>query len=325
MKIDFREFARSIAERDSLQSLQPVIEKELVHFEILRSLSNHGLLDRLTLQGGTSLRLFYGSERYSEDLDFTAGDFFSELDIDAFSSALRNDLLNAYDVEVRVKEPKLQQEPGNITMKRWTVVVNTAPRRKDLPSQRIKMEIASVPSYSSEMRQIIPSYPGLPSHYSRILVKCQKLEEVLADKLISLANAEGHVRYRDLWDIPWLTMRPEVEKADVSGYFERKWSDYGCSNSLAALIAVGRKRAMTEIESDAFAGQMRRFLPSDVYEHTVSSFDYRNLMLGRIVKAYDSLTCALNLEAQVRQEWLSLSDVAQAPKYESRMVRGKTI
>ncbi|WP_254693758.1 nucleotidyl transferase AbiEii/AbiGii toxin family protein [Shewanella sp. MEBiC00475] len=36
-----------------------------------------GLLDKLTFQGGTSLRLCYGGNRFSEDLDFAGGKDFS--------------------------------------------------------------------------------------------------------------------------------------------------------------------------------------------------------------------------------------------------------
>jgi len=50
--------------------MRPVIEKELLHYDILFCLDKEGLLDQLTFQGGTSLRLCHGSPRFSEDLDF---------------------------------------------------------------------------------------------------------------------------------------------------------------------------------------------------------------------------------------------------------------
>jgi predicted nucleotidyltransferase component of viral defense system len=53
--------------------MRPVIEKELLHYDILFSLDKEGLLDILTFQGGTSLRLCYGAPRFSEDLDFAGG------------------------------------------------------------------------------------------------------------------------------------------------------------------------------------------------------------------------------------------------------------
>ncbi len=54
-----------------------VVEKELLHHDILRVLSGSGLLAKLTFIGGTCLRACYGSHRLSEDLDFTGGADFS--------------------------------------------------------------------------------------------------------------------------------------------------------------------------------------------------------------------------------------------------------
>lgn len=50
--------------------MRPVIEKELLHHDILFALDQAGLLEHLTFQGGTALRLCYGAQRFSEDLDF---------------------------------------------------------------------------------------------------------------------------------------------------------------------------------------------------------------------------------------------------------------
>lgn len=41
----------------SRKAMRPVIEKELLHFDILFALDQEGLLDMLTFQGGTCLRL----------------------------------------------------------------------------------------------------------------------------------------------------------------------------------------------------------------------------------------------------------------------------
>lgn len=73
MLIDLEEVASDIASKVDGVRLTPVIEKEIIHYEIIRSLGRNGLLRDITFQGGTSLRLCYGSQRYSEDLDFVAG------------------------------------------------------------------------------------------------------------------------------------------------------------------------------------------------------------------------------------------------------------
>ncbi len=63
----------ALANRVDLAPLRPVVEKELLHHDILREMSQAGLLAKLTFIGGTCLRACYGSSRLSEDLDFTGG------------------------------------------------------------------------------------------------------------------------------------------------------------------------------------------------------------------------------------------------------------
>ncbi len=64
--------------------LRPVIEKELLHHDIINVMNLEGFLKRLTFIGGTCLRSCYNSERLSEDLDFTGGFDFSANDMNLF-------------------------------------------------------------------------------------------------------------------------------------------------------------------------------------------------------------------------------------------------
>ena len=53
--------------RADLASLRPVVEKELLHHDILREMSAAGLLAGLTFMGGTCLRACYGSSGRTGD------------------------------------------------------------------------------------------------------------------------------------------------------------------------------------------------------------------------------------------------------------------
>lgn len=57
----------AVRSRGELAPLRPVVEKELLHHDILREMSEAGLLAGLTFIGGTCLRACYGSPRLSED------------------------------------------------------------------------------------------------------------------------------------------------------------------------------------------------------------------------------------------------------------------
>ena len=64
---------RVINRKPELEDLQPVVTKELIHYEIMWSLDNAGLLKDLTFHGGTALRLCYGANRMSEDSTLQEG------------------------------------------------------------------------------------------------------------------------------------------------------------------------------------------------------------------------------------------------------------
>ena len=59
----------AIQNQKDLAPLRMVVEKELLHHDILATLNDAGLLRQLTFMGGTCLRSCYGSNRLSEDLD----------------------------------------------------------------------------------------------------------------------------------------------------------------------------------------------------------------------------------------------------------------
>lgn len=264
MLIDLEEVASDIASKVDGARLTPVIEKEIIHYEIIRSLGRNGLLRDITFQGGTSLRLCYGSQRYSEDLDFVAGDSFDSLPLDDFSKTLRSDLLKSYDTEVSVREPKVVNDFDGVGMRRWTVSVNTNIARPDLPKQRINLEIASVPAHTSTIRRVAVNYPELAGMYDDLTIRCQTLEEILADKLISFSATDTHIRHRDLWDIPWIVRAQEIDFPAVAALVVAKHDDYRCPASLASMIAVGMQRAHVCYADGSFTGQMQRFLsPAD--------------------------------------------------------------
>lgn len=123
--------------RAELSALRPVVEKELLHHDILRAMSEAGLLAGLTFMGGTCLRACYGSLRLSEDLDFTGGSDFQRSTLADLASVLTDQLENRYGLPVRVSEPV--KIGGNVST--WKLVIETRPGRKDLPAQRINLDI----------------------------------------------------------------------------------------------------------------------------------------------------------------------------------------
>lgn len=248
--------------------MRPVIEKELLHYDILFCLDANGLLDQLTFQGGTSLRLCYGAPRFSEDLDFSGGIDFNSKQLQAMKTCLERYIGDRYGFEVSVKEPaELKDEPeyAGLNVDKWQVTITTAPERRDLPRQRIKIEVANIPSYSREPKALLANYEFLPDGYSDTLVLAESLDEIMADKLVSLVNTQRYVRNRDIWDLRWLKQQGAIVRMD---WIKNKVSDYAVED-YSGKVATMLARLPDIIKGDAFRNEMARFIPQDVQERTL--------------------------------------------------------
>ena len=83
-------------------NIRPVVEKELLHYDILREMSKAGFLRSITFMGGTCLRACYGAQRLSEDLDFTGGTNFKKENLTKFSQVIIDRLHEKYELDVSV-------------------------------------------------------------------------------------------------------------------------------------------------------------------------------------------------------------------------------
>lgn len=262
--------------------MQPVIEKELLHYDILFALKEHGFLNHLTFQGGTALRLCYGSNRLSEDLDFAGGFDFKASMVADIKSCLEKYIGARYELDVSVKDPKsLKQEvrQGCITVDRWQIVITTSPERRDLPKQKIKLEVANIPSYTKNPVLLRSNHDFLPDGYSSILVLTESINEIYADKLLSLPATTSHVRYRDIWDLSWLSQRGATTDMDL---LKKKIEDYQL-NDYEERVSDLILKLPAIMQGSGLKNEMKRFLPSNVYQRTMGKSEF-NLYLEDTLK-----------------------------------------
>lgn len=291
MKIDQENFVQLVnraMQNSRVAHMRPVIEKELLHCDILFALNKGGFLDTLVFQGGTSLRLCYGGNRFSEDLDFAGGKQFSSTTLTDIKACIEHYIGHRYGLEVRVKEPKeLKQDPkyAELRIDKWQVSVVTAPERKDLPKQKIKIEIANIPAYTKDPLPLQINYDFLPDGYTDLLILTETLDEVMADKVISLPATTRYVRHRDIWDLAWLQQQGASLNMDL---VNRKITDYQLDtyeNMLTNLL----QRLPALVTSDAFVAEMKRFLPSDVFERTLAQPKFQTYLQNTLIKLFTSV------------------------------------
>ena len=273
---DYKAMAAGIvlAGGEGMGNLLPVVEKELLHYRILDAMMREGFFSSLVFQGGTSLRLCHGSPRYSEDLDFAGGTSFDMDTLKGLGSCISDSLSGmGDDVTVRVKEPR--PDADGLT-RRWRIAIRTAGQRKDLPSQTIKLEVASIPAYEPQHRPALVNYPMFPALSGQIILDVESPTEILADKLLSYACA-SHLRRRDLWDMCWLSSRADVDASRAFRMATLKAGEYREVGEWEA--RTGRLREIPSVlSSDAFLDEMRRFLPARMLVATVESLSWRCLL-----------------------------------------------
>jgi predicted nucleotidyltransferase component of viral defense system len=241
--------------------------KEAIHLHLLSALSEAGVLQHVVFQGGTALRLCYGGERYSEDLDFVcgkAGAYLKDVEFDSLvDNALettKRTLQRDFDVDaaqIALKRPAQPElvKGNDVNVAAWQIVVPVNPT-PNTPKSRIKIEFANVPSYDSKPLTVTAT-PSLVQ-IQDVILNVETANEILADKAVAL-TARAALKFRDVWDVWFLVNKlgatPDREMV------RKKFADYNTSD-----ITVKAKARLDELAQDttatAFYAEMRRFLPS---------------------------------------------------------------
>lgn len=256
---------QAMKNKAELAPLRMVVEKELLHHDIIREMSAAGLLDTLTFIGGTCLRACYGSNRLSEDLDFTGGKNFTRKTLSDLAGILVDRLETKYGLHVTVGEP--EKETGNVDT--WKMNVITRPEKKSLPSQRIHIDICTLPSHDRRPMMLRNHY-GVEMGTSGLIIQAQSREEILADKLVALALRTNRLKNRDLWDIVWLKQQGVELPLDL---IPKKILDH--HRSTAEFLDLLNERKF-QLQRDPvfhhdFIQEMRRFLPAHIVVETIEN------------------------------------------------------
>jgi len=268
----FDSLVESVLERDpEIVSLRPVVEKEILHHDIVREMSTAGFLADLTFIGGTCLRSCYGSTRLSEDLDFTGGSGFDRASLSSLGHVIETTLMKKYGLPVTVGEPV--RESGNVDT--WKIKIITRPESPSFPAQRINIDICAIESHDKKPAM-------LRNHYhadfgtSGLILNAESRAEILADKVVALALRPNRVKNRDLWDIVWLTgqnvsvdyslvMRKLDDRKVLPGDFTRTLDE-----RLSALVSL----------FPDYCFELRRFLSPGDYGRVTSQPSYWEFLLS---------------------------------------------
>lgn len=241
---------------DDSRRMLPVIEKEILHHDILHALHEHGFLSKLAFFGGTNLRLCHDASRFSEDLDFKGGPEFQEDMLADMGNCLSKAIYKKYKLESQVSEPR--QTEGNT--RTWSILILTRPGSKSERQQKIHLDVCCLSCHDHAPRTLLNHY-SVDLGTSGLLVRSQSLRESYTDKLIAFA-LRARPLPRDVWDIAWLRQNP-ANTSPVA--LEAKLAEH--QSDVATFTARCTERA-TLIEMPQFRAlfqqELERFLPDRV-------------------------------------------------------------
>jgi Uncharacterized conserved protein len=258
-------------------SVTPVIEKEILHHDIMDVLIKQGVLQRLTFIGGTSLRMCYNSSRLSEDLDFNGGHDFKPSEFEGLESEIQTYIQNKYETEVWVNKPSGEQQGDTVS---WKISIVKAPNRPDLPRQKMHIDVCAIPSFDIEKRPLINHY-DMVVPTEGILVPVQSLQETLADKLIALAYRARRIKPRDIWDIVWIKQRGiNLSKILVEKKLNARHKQ---TDDFRQALSTALTKLMSEEEvHNDFNMEMSRFIPQNIKERTIDNSEYWAYVQGEV-------------------------------------------
>lgn len=258
-------------------AVTPVIEKEILHHDIMDVLIKQGVMQRLTFIGGTSLRMCYNSSRLSEDLDFNGGHDFKPSEFEGLESEIQTYIQNKYETDVWVNKPSGEQQGDTAS---WKISIVKEANRPDLPRQKMHIDVCAIPSFDIEKRPLINHY-DIVVPTEGILVPVQSLQETLADKLIALAYRARRIKPRDIWDIVWIKQRGiDLSKTLVEKKLTARQKQI---EDFRHVLSVQLTKLMSEDEvRDDFNMEMSRFIPKQIKERTLDNPEYWAYVQGEV-------------------------------------------
>lgn len=291
MHEDFKQLVDAAMQQPGRAAMRQVVEKEILHYDILYALDAAGLLKELVFQGGTSLRLCRGANRFSEDLDFAGGRAFSSQKMAAIKACIEQHVGQRYGLAVQVREPwQLAVSPDyeHVRVDRWQVSIETSPGQGNAPRQRIKLEIANIPAHTRELLPLRQNYDFLLG-YGLVLVNAEAPDEILADKMIAFPASVRNVRYRDIWDIAWLLQQGARLDTEL---VRRKIGDYHIQN-YPQLLDEAIARLPGLVDGKAFNDQMTRFIDAPTLARTLRAPGFAGYLKAAVGQVLASMASHL--------------------------------
>lgn len=202
--------------------------REIMQEVALAGLYRGGFYEKAAFYGGTALRIFYGLDRFSEDLDFSLLKADPDFSLDKYLNAIQTEF-RALGMQVSVREKKKVKDTHvdsaflkSETIWKELILEDIIPQSglSQPPNIKIKIEVDTVPPVGFETEEKLLLRPF--SFY----VKCFTLPDLFAGKMhvLIFRKWKENVKGRDWYDFEWyvkkgiaMNLKHFTERARASG------------------------------------------------------------------------------------------------------------
>lgn len=239
--------------------------------EILQQLALLGLwrgkfFEHAAFYGGTALRLLYGLDRYSEDLDFSLLQADAGFSLEPYGDALRRELAGfGFDVSFvsKNRNPASAIESAFLkanTLQQLLVVSAAAEFTKGVPPGallQIKLEVDTDPpgGFETESRIVLLPVPFAVRTYSLPDLFAGKLHAVLCRKW------KTRVKGRDWFDLVWYVgHHPQVHLSHLESRMRNSGDWTGSAPLTKADLLTRLHVTIEQLDIEQIKQEMDRFI-----------------------------------------------------------------
>jgi len=259
--------------------------REVMQEVALAGLQRAGFFEKAAFYGGTALRIFYGLNRFSEDMDFSLLEVNPDFSLEPYFESIATEF-EAVGMKVSIKEKKKTQQ-NNIdsaflkseTVWKELVLEGIIPQAgvQAPPGIKIKLEVDREPPLGFETEEKLLLRPF--SFY----VKCFTLPNLFAGKMHALLfrSWKQRVKGRDWYDLEWyikkvvpLHLHHFLLRAQDTGHWTEK------TISKEQLIELLNHKIDT-VSFDLIREDIVRFIPDDTVLD-IWSREYFRELVGRV-------------------------------------------
>jgi len=245
---------------------QENVLQELMQHYVLVSLSKAHLFTEAVFHGGTCLRILYGTNRFSEDLDFLLKKPSPQFKWHKYLEAVQKDctlegidfeIVDRSDAESAVKKAFLKTDSiGKV------LLIDLPYGRHQAKKIRIKLEIDTNPPEGSEYETAYITFPGTAA------ITTQRLESGFGLKAHALLCRE-YDKGRDWYDFIWFVGKQVVPNFKLLGNAlnqQGPWS--GSVVNITPEWFVDKMRVkILELDWDVVKHDVQRFIPLQEQEN----------------------------------------------------------